>query len=485
MAVGIVPAYRSPLVQDLFGSSAFQTAILPNLATAANPANGFEPTRMDNGTEVLWVPNPARLGIPYGARASALWEHGLALVAFRNLEKEVVGGIYLHSAIRNPWSQVAAGAFQCLGGIMVFPHQGTGAKSAEDLFADVISKGEAMCPKWQFHRINAQAEGVSADPRLGGGKSTASHPATEQGKRDAITVTAAVASALGIYISGSDQNMTAENCGLFADLAPKNFMGVKGHPLDLYAGMGDPSPWTAKGVYYAIRAAREKLLNGETEPVFIQGYGNVGRPLTDMLVRDGHPISGIIDTNLTMLVRAREAGLTCPLYLLDTGAGLPDASALESHDVTVVKSMVEALERQPQTVILSPNAGTHLITLDVASYLVNSKVKAVIGAANNMLDVVDGSVEVIATMLQNAKIFAPNDSETNQMGALSVVVRPLGLTEDQLTRLAQGVGARTYEAIELFYQNIPPQIGRARIARRFYNQLLASGEAVGGYYVAA
>ncbi|HEX5037514.1 MAG TPA: hypothetical protein VFX30_10185 [bacterium] len=484
MAVGIVPAYQSPLVHELFARQS-PVALLPNLATSANPANGFDPTRLENGTEVRWVPNPAMMGIPFGARVSALWEHGLGLVAFRNLEKQVVGGIYLHSAIRNPWSQVAEGAFQCLGGIMVFPNEGTGSKNAEDLFADVVSKGEAMCPKWQFHRINAQAEGVLADPRLGGGKSTASHPATEQGKKDAIAVTAAVASALGIYISGSDQNMTAENCGQFASLAPRNFMGVNGHPLALYAGMGDPSPWTAKGVYFAIRAAREKLLNGETEPVFIQGYGNVGRPLTDMLVRDGHPISGIIDTNLAMLIRAREAGLNCPLYFLDTGAGLPDAAALERHNVKVVKNMVEALERHPETTILSPNAGTHLITLDVASYLVNSKVRTIIGAANNMLDVVDGSVEVIANMLQNAKIFVPNDSETNQMGALSVVVRPLGLTEEQLMRLAQGVGARTYEAIELFYQNIAPQIGRARIARRFYNQLLASGEAVGGYYVNA
>lgn len=482
-AASFVPAIQSALVNELFGRFTFHSGALPNLATATNPADGFEPTRLHDRTEVLWVPNPAQLGIPYGARVSPLWQNGMGLVAFRNPLAEVVGGIFVHSAIRNPWSEIRSGAFQCLGGIMVFPDTGKKAKSAEDLFRDVIFKGEAMCPKWQFHRINAEAEGIAADPRLGGGKATASHPAGEAGKMTAITVVSVVAGALGIYISGSDENMTGEDCTLFAQNAPRNFMGAVDHPLAPYGGMGDPSPWTAMGTFHAIRAARAKLFNDTPVPVFVQGYGNVGRPLVDSLIGDGHSISGIIDRELSKLILARDNGLTVPLYLeVPDDDGTLDAETLQRYGITVVGNLTDALREHPETVILSPNAGPHPINAGLAAYLKGSGIKAVIGAANNVFDVVDGSTEILAEMLQEAGIFIPNDSETNQMGALSVVVTPLGLSHDQLTRLAQGVGARTAEAIELFNQGIAPQIGRARIARRRYNQLVVRGEAVGGFY---
>src|SRR5262245_54925571 len=116
MAVnGVVPAYRSPLIQELFASQTFQTGVLPNLATAINPADGFDPTRISKRTEVLFLPRPEGLG-PLGPMLAPLWENGLGLVLFRNEDTKVLGAIFLHSAIRNEWNLIQGGAFQCLGG---------------------------------------------------------------------------------------------------------------------------------------------------------------------------------------------------------------------------------------------------------------------------------------------------------------------------------------------------------------------------------
>src|SRR5579885_582129 len=290
----VVPAFQSELVQQLFNVR-FSEGALPNLATAANPANGFDPTRLENGTEVLFLSNPAQLGIPAGARVSPLWQNGLGLVAFRHPSLQVVGGIFLHGAIQNPWNKIREGAFQCLGGIMLFSDAANEIKSAEQLFADVIDKSRAMTTKWQFIDENLERSGLPGRTRLGGGKATAAHPKGDEGRKNAVTMTASVAHALGIYISGSDQNMTPALCPYFAEQAPLNFMGAVNHPTPGYGGLGDPSPWTALGVYHALCSVRKELFNDERVPVFFQGYGNVGRPMIQLVAKDGHPISGIID----------------------------------------------------------------------------------------------------------------------------------------------------------------------------------------------
>ncbi|HSA59724.1 MAG TPA: hypothetical protein VLJ37_08580 [bacterium] len=483
MAVGAVPAFRSPLIQDLFAAHTFQSGVLPNLATMENPADGFTPTRISSGTEVLFLPRAADLGAALAPALTPLWENGLGLVLYRNQEAQVLGAIFLHGAIRNEWNAIQNGAFQCLGGIMLFSDDPRENKSEAALIADVVRKSTAMTTKWQFIDANLEAIGHPVLTNLGGGKATASHPASEKGRRDAVAVTASVARELGIYISGSDQNMTPGLCTYFSEIAPFNFMGAKDHLFPTYAGMGDPSPLTARGVYEALRTTRQKLLSGHKGPIFFQGYGNVGTPMVRFAVQDGHSISGIMDIDVNKLAAARRDGIKAPLFLqVGAKSDIDPAllSAVQENNITIVAELSSALAQAPETTIFSPNAGPHPITQEVAEYLANSEVRAVIGAANNVIDTVGGSIEPLASLLQSKGIFVPNDSETNQMGALSVTVRRIGLNEDGLLRAAVGVGSLTELSLASFRSHTAPQIARDREAKRRFNRLVRDGRAVGG-----
>jgi glutamate/leucine/phenylalanine/valine dehydrogenase len=484
MAVtGIVPAYRSPLMQELFAVQTFRSGVLPNLATAERPADGFSPTRLANGTEVLFIPRPEALGPELASRMAPLWENGLGLVLYRNEAAQVLGAIFLHGAIRNGWNAIQSGAYQCLGGVMLFSDDPREAKSEEALIADVVRKSTAMTTKWQFIDENLARIGHPVLTNLGGGKSTASHPAGEKGRYDAVAVTASVARELGVYISGSDQNMTPALCTYFAEQAPCNFMGAKDHVLPAYGGMADPSPWTARGVYEALKAARRLHLGDRKVPIFFQGYGNVGRPMVRFAVEDGHPAAGIIDINVKSLERAREDGIDAPLFLQVSETSEISRGVMEIVDrlnITLVTSLVSALRQSPQTTVFSPNAGPHPISSEVADYLGNSEIRLVAGAANNVFDTVDGSIEPLALHLQKQGIFVPNDSETNQMGALSVTVQRIGLNEDGLMRAAIGVGSLTELSYEAFRNGTPPQIARDREAKRRFNRLVMENQAAGG-----
>jgi len=483
MAVGVVPAHQSPLIADYFAAQQFTSGVLPNLATAQNPADGFSPTRISNGTEVLFIPQPALLPSVLGDPLTPLWEKGLGLVLFQNPVAQVLGAIFLHGAIQNEWNAIQAGAYQCLGGVMLFSDHAREAKSDLTLIADVVRKSTAMTTKWMFIDPNLEGIGHPTLTNLGGGKSTASHPAGDKGRRDAVQVTASVAKELGIYISGSDQNMNAGLCNYFAEVAPFNFMGASAHIFPTYGGMGDPSPLTARGVFEAIKTANKNLFGKSKMPIFFQGFGNVGAPVVRLAAEEGHRVSGIIDIDVEKLIQARHEGFNCPLFLQispNTPVSPELMGKVTGAQITIVASLTEALEQASETAIFSPNAGPHPLTGEVVDYLANSEIHAVVGAANNVFDTVDGSIEPLARKLQARGIFVPNDSETNQMGALSVTVQRIGLNADGLIRAAINVGSLTELSWEAFQRGIPPQIARDEAAKRRFNRLVREGRAVGG-----
>jgi hypothetical protein len=406
----------------------------------------------------------------------------LGLILYRNTDLDVVGAIYLHTAIRNPWSAISRDAWQCLGGIMVFSDDAHENKDAITFLEDVVRKSTAMTDKFQFIDENLSAIGHDRLAWLGGGKATASHPAGEAGRMSAVMVTATVAASLGIYISGSDQNMTTALCTRFAERAPRNFMGAMYHPIANYGGLGDPSPCTALGVYHAFKTVRRELFADRLVPVFFQGFGNVGTPMVRHISSDRHPIAGIIDTSFAKLLSAREKGITAPLFLqVSPTERIPDLGKVNGADITIVTSLIEALSLAPETEILSPNAGPHPITMEVAIALSNSNVRAIVGATNNTLAMEGGSVEPVANFLQQHGIYNGNDSEGNQVGAASVVIRNIGADESLMERLAQGVEVQTRLGIRAFRDGIPPQLARDRAARRRYAKFYRDGRATGGH----
>lgn len=94
-----------------------------------------------------------------------------------------------------------------------------------------------------------------------------------------------VASLQGIYIAAEDMNTDKRDM--------KNILSVCRFVTCLpeeVGGSGNPSKWTANGVFQAMKATIEHYENktnllGMT--VCIQGLGNVGKPLADFLLEDG------------------------------------------------------------------------------------------------------------------------------------------------------------------------------------------------------
>ncbi len=493
----IPPPSLSPSVRPLFGAYEFPARSYSEgfLAKMTNPANGFDPFQMANGTELLFVSNPAQLPHPLSFHLTPQWRNGLGLVIFRNEEAKAVGAIFIHGAMKTPWSSIQPNAWQALGGVMAFS-----GMSFNDAIEIVLGKGMAMTPKWRFIDRSLAAAGHPTMTDLGGAKAIVLHDPSREGKEKAIRIAGQVARQIGIYISGADQNTAFDEknnitwCDLFSEEAPFNFMGSQAAP-EGYEGMRNPSPFTARGVLKGIEEARRELL-GRAAPVFIQGCGGgVGKVIAAVEMQNKSDISGGVDAVVERLLMVRNNGLKAPLFLDVSGTEsqfgaerrLEEEALAREHGIPIVQNLMEAIEEARRmghpTEILSPNAGPHPITQEVAEYLIRAGVRAVVGAANNMLGLVDGSPETVAWTLQQGGVFVPNDSRINRMGAMSVTVKKIGLNTIGLGLQEQQVGEDVREEIfNAYRQGIPPQLYSDQVAARDWNEALREERAIGGYF---
>ncbi|MEZ5757245.1 MAG: Glu/Leu/Phe/Val dehydrogenase dimerization domain-containing protein [Emcibacteraceae bacterium] len=106
----------------------------------------------------------------------------------------------------------------------------------------------------------------------------------------------------GTYITAEDVGMTTEDMMTIA--TETNY--VAGLPQGDHAS-GDPSPFTAKGIYNGIKAAVKYKLGRDTLDgltVAVQGVGHVGQYLCEYLHSDGVKllVSDIVAENLVMAV---------------------------------------------------------------------------------------------------------------------------------------------------------------------------------------
>lgn len=135
------------------------------------------------------------------------------------------------------------------------------------------------------------AEGMSyknalADLPLGGGKAVLRRPSISFDRQDLFEAFGrAVASLRGRYV-------TAEDVGTGVDdmlAVARQTQFVAGLPRDGEAPGGDPSPWTALGVFQAMEAAVRRRLDAGLSDVTvgIQGLGNVGFALCGLLHEAG------------------------------------------------------------------------------------------------------------------------------------------------------------------------------------------------------
>ncbi|TLP42786.1 Glu/Leu/Phe/Val dehydrogenase [Cohaesibacter sp. CAU 1516] len=112
------------------------------------------------------------------------------------------------------------------------------------------------------------------------------------------------------YVTAEDVGITSADADLMATIAP-NVGGTS------EAGLGDPSPYTALGVYCGIKAAARHVFGRDDltgKHVSLQGLGNVGFRVAEHLHRDGAKliVSDVWEPSLTRAVDAFGATTISP-----------------------------------------------------------------------------------------------------------------------------------------------------------------------------
>lgn len=220
---------------------------------------------------------------------------------------------------------------------------------------------------------------------LGGGKACViADPQMKEGRRELFEQLAHCMNRLGgTYITAEDMGTSVDDIMVMRSITKfaAGFSAEQG-------GSGDPSPWTARGVYQGILAAAErrygsKDLKGKT--ISLQGVGHVGWFLLEHLTKAGAKITAT-DTNEVRLRKAKEE------------FGIEICSTDQIYDVPVQ--------------IYSPNAIGQTVNHNTLGRL---KCDIIAGGANNQL--IDSTVYSI---IEEKKITYVPDFAINAGGVTSV-----------------------------------------------------------------
>lgn len=273
--------------------------------------------------------------------------------------------------------------------------------SLDDALFDVLRLSEAMSYKNSLCGINC-----------GGGKSVIIADRNIKDGREALfrAFGRAVDSLGGRYIAAEDMGTSVSDIEVVAQVT-KHVAGSD----PSHGGAGDPSPYTAIGVFDGIRACAERVYGSgdlSQRTIAIQGVGHVGYFLAKMLRKAGaHLIISDINQEIAQKVAAElNAELVYPEQILDTDAE-----------------------------ILSPCAIGGVITPEIAKVL---DCKIIAGAANNQLS----SVEAEIVLKDRGIVYAP-DFAINAGGVILCAdeLEPGGFSEarvlERVSRIYTTVGA--------------------------------------------
>jgi len=296
------------------------------------------------------------------------------------------GVIVLHSTRRGP----------AAGGCRLWRYA-----SGADMAKDAARLAEGMAYK-----------NALADLPLGGGKAVLTLPAEPFDRRRLFQAFGREVARLGgAYVTAEDVGTTvadmqavSETCRHVAGLT-----AVEGRPG------GDPSPWTALGVFLAMReAARRKFgsdLKGMT--VAVQGLGSVGSQLCGLLHEAG-----------AKLVVAEPRSSVAAAVACRTGA-----------TIVGLDSIVEA-----RCEIFAPCALGAVIDERSAARL---RARIVCGAANNVL----ATAEDGDRLADRGVLYAP-DYVVNAGGIINVAAEYLGWSVEEAEDRVRRTGGRLAEVLD-------------------------------------
>jgi len=253
----------------------------------------------------------------------------------------------------------------------------------------------------------------------------------------------------GRYITAEDMGSTVEDI-MTVRKKTKYVVGID----PAKGGGGDPSPWTAKGVFVAMKAAVERVLSTKDMSglrVSLQGVGHVGMYLLEHLREAGASVS-VCDTNDAALkIAASKFGATVVT---------PDTIYDQQCD------------------IFAPCAVGQTVNEESLSRLT---CKVIAGAANNQIS--DPSVYSI---IQKRNILYCPDFAINSGGIISVAgeLTSAGWSRSWVTEKVEQIYNTTGRVLDLaqqsgrFSEEVAMSIAKERISKVRESKLASQREAI-------
>ena len=279
------------------------------------------------------------------------------------------------------------------------------------------------------------AEGMSyknalADLPFGGGKAVICEP---EGSYDRSALFAAfgraVASLEGRYVTAEDVGTSVEDMLCVA----AQTRHVAGLPAKPGAPGGDPSPWTALGVFRAMQVAVRRRLGADLGDVTVavQGLGHVGYALCELLHDAGARLL-LAEPRSAVAARAANA----------FGAELMTTSAL-------LDARADVFAPCALGAVLDPMAVSRL------------RASVICGAANNQLATPSQGNE----LHDRGILYAP-DYLVNAGGIINVAAEYLGWSEAEARQRVERIGTRLSQVLDLAEKDgVPPHQAADTLAR--------------------
>jgi leucine dehydrogenase len=241
-----------------------------------------------------------------------------------------------------------------------------------------------------------------------------------------------VESLKGKYVTAEDVNMSPEDMEHISK-ETKHVTGLS----ESIGGGGDPSPWTAYGVYVGMKASAKKVFGSDSlegKRISIQGVGHVGMCLLEYLAKENAKlfVSDYISKrakDAASIYEANVVGLE-EIYDLDVDIYSPCALGATINDNTIDRLRCQIIA----------------------------------GAANNQLDNEKSHGEML---LERGITYAP-DFLINAGGLINVGIDYLGdWNKDKIYRKTERIYQTTLDIFDLSErEGIPTQHAALRMAKR-------------------
>lgn len=316
-----------------------------------------------------------------------------------------------------------------LTGVVVIHSTGLGPAAGGCRFHTYASDAEAVTDAMRLAEGMSYKNALAGLP-LGGGKAVIRRP---EGAFDRPALFRAFGRAVnslgGRYVTAEDVGTSVADMVCVADTTRH----VAGLPAGQGAAGGDPSPWTALGVFRAMEVAVERQLGATLGDVTVavQGLGHVGFALCELLHAAG----------ATLIVAEPRAAVA--------------AQAAERFGATILSS--DGLFNA-HAEVFAPCALGGAIDAESGRRL---RAAVVCGAANNQLATPAQGV----ALAERGILYAP-DYVVNAGGIINVAAEHLGWGADEARARVERVGERLAEVLDFAAANrLAPHVAADTLAR--------------------